>query len=192
MGRILKNLISVAWSLLRFSIMKLFFGSHLSFHAVERISPNVIVSVSRSSKLVLGNRVRVHHGTKLSAASDGILCLGDNVAINQNCGIFAMERIEIGAGTEFGPGVLVYDHDHDFRCAGGLKAGKFKTAPVLIGKNVWVGANSIILRGTSIGDNAVIGAGCIIKGDIPADCVVTQKRETTIREIHPETNEVQA
>ena len=189
MGRTLKNVISVGWSLLRFSIMKLFCGSRLSFHAIERISPNVIVEIVGDAKLALGNRVRVHRGTKLSAGG-GVLCLGDNVAINQNCGIFAMERIEIGAGTEFGPGVLVYDHDHDFRCEGGLKAGKFKTAPVLIGKNVWIGANSIILRGTSIGDNAVIGAGCIIKGDIPANCVVTQKRETTIREILSETNEV--
>ena len=40
---------------------------------------------------------------------------------------------------------------------------------------------AVILRGTTIGDNCMIGAGCIVKGDIPANSIVTQKRETVIR-----------
>ena len=190
MKRGVKNLVSVCWSLIRLSLIKLLGPSRISFYPVERISPNVIVDVSRGARLILGRRVRVHHGSKLSASGTAVLQIGDNTAINQNCGIFAMERIEIGAGTEFGPGVLVYDHDHDFRCAGGLKAGKFKTAPVTIGKNVWIGANSIVLRGTSIGDNCVIGAGTVVTGTIPAGSLVTQKRETIIREIRPDADEV--
>lgn len=189
MAHFLKNLISVMYSLVRFTVRKIFAPSSISFHMVERVSPNVIVNVSKGAKLILGNRVRIHHGSKISSGGKGVLKLGDNVAINQNCAIFSMERIEIGDGTEFGPGVLVYDHDHDFRCMGGLKAGKFKTAPVVIGKNVWIGANSIILRGTVIGDNSVIGAGTIVKGTIPANSIVTQKRENIIREIIPETGD---
>ena len=58
---------------------------------------------------------------------------------------------------------------------------QFKTAPVVIGSNVWIGANTVILRGTVIGDNCVIGAGCVVRGEIPANSVVTQKRETELR-----------
>ena len=189
MGHFLKNLISVMYSFIRFSVRKIFAPSSIFVHPIERVSPNVIVNVSKGAKLILGNRVRIHHGSKISSVGSGILKLGDNVAINQNCGIFSMERIEIGEGTELGPGVLIYDHDHDFRAPGGLKAGKFKTSPVVIGKNVWIGANSIILRGSTIGDNSVIGAGTIVTGNIPANSILTQKRENIIREIIPETED---
>ena len=54
-------------------------------------------------------------------------------------------------------------------------------APCTIGNDVWIGAGAVILRGTTIGDKAVIGAGSIVKGDVPAGCVYYQKRETVIR-----------
>jgi len=47
-------------------------------------------------------------------------------------------------------------------------------------RNCWIGANTVILRGTTIGDNSVIGAGCVLKGEYPAGAIIIQKRETTI------------
>lgn len=85
-----------------------------------------------------------------------------------------------------GPNVLIYDHDHDFRKEEGLKKLKYKTAPVDIGDNVWIGANTIILRGTKIGNNCVIGAGSVIKGCYPDNSIVVQKRNTIITEISKE------
>lgn len=55
-------------------------------------------------------------------------------------------------------------------------------AKVRLGKNCWIGANTVILRGTTIGDNCVIGAGCIVTGDIPSNSVYIQKRSTEINE----------
>lgn len=75
---------------------------------------------------------------------------------------------------------MIYDHDHDFRHPDGLKAEAFKTAPIVIGKDCWIGANTVILRGTTIGDNCVVGAGSIIKGNYPAESVIVQKRDTDI------------
>lgn len=57
----------------------------------------------------------------------------------------------------------------------------FITEKIEIGSNVWIGANTIILRGTIIGDNTVIGAGCILKGKFDGNCVITQKRNTSIK-----------
>ena len=45
------------------------------------------------------------------------------------------------------------------------------SAPIVLGKNVWIGSNATILQGVTIGDNAVIGAGAVVTGDIPADTV---------------------
>lgn len=79
-----------------------------------------------------------------------------------------------------GPNVLIYDHDHDYKAEGGVFSLKYKTSPVTIGNNVWIGANCVILRGTSIGDNCVIGGGCVLKGEYPSNSVIVQKRSTEV------------
>ena len=59
----------------------------------------------------------------------------------------------------------------------------FQEAPTTpeIGKNVWIGANTVILRGTKIGDNCVIGAGTIVKGDFPENSIIVQNREPKVK-----------
>lgn len=65
----------------------------------------------------------------------------------------------------------------------GVKAMHFKTSPIVIGNNVWIAANSIILRGSNIGDNAVIAAGSIVKGTVPANTLYLQKKSKELIEI---------
>ena len=112
---------------------------------------------------------------------NGTLTIGDNVGLNTNCIIACHGSIKIGNNVEFGPNVCVYDHDHDFRAEGGLKAKKFVIAPVVIGEGTWIGANVIILKGTKIGRNCVIGAGSVVSGDIPDNSIYTQKLFPSIR-----------
>ena len=62
--------------------------------------------------------------------------------------------------------------------------GGYKASPVSIGNNVWVGANSVILRGVEIGDNCVIAAGTIVtKGNYPADTLIINDRKLSITTI---------
>lgn len=176
MRREINNVISTAVTFMKLSVLKLAHGKNLKFSAVERFSPNVVVEINKGGVLHLGKKVRAHTGCKLKVRTGATLTIGNNVRINYNCMIFCRASISIGDGCEFGPNVLIYDHDHDFRCKEGIKSGKYLTAPVSIGKNVWIGANTVILRGTTIGDNAVIGAGSIVKGDITPGVVFIQKR----------------
>ena len=171
-----KSIISVLFTLLKFTIIKIARFNEFEFRAIERFSPGTMVNIWRGGKLVLGEKVRAHTGTKLSVTPNGCLAIGDNTKFNYNCIVVARECIEIGKGVEFGPNVLIYDHDHDFRVEGGLKAGLFKTAPVIIGDNSWIGAGTIILRGSQIGKNCVIGAGCVVSDSIPDNTVLIQER----------------
>lgn len=172
------NLISVVFSLSKFSVMKIFYGKYFKYALVERISPNVVIDIESKSYLNLGKRVRIHSGSRLTVADHGTLQLGADCRLNNNCRVACRYNIKIDDGVEFGPGVLVYDHDHDFRVVGGIKKNKFKKSEVYIGKNCWIGANTIILRGTRLGDNCVVAAGSVIKGEYPADSLIVQKRET--------------
>lgn len=176
----LANLISVIFSLIKFSLMKLLYWRRFFFYPIERVSPNVVFSISGKSRLRLGKKVRIHSGTRLAAVAGGKLRIDDNCRINCNCIFVCRHEIHVKKGVEFGPGVLIYDHDHDFRIKGGLKAGEFKKGAVVIGENSWIGANVVILRGTTIGKNCVIGAGCVVKGNIPDDTVLVQKRENEL------------
>jgi hypothetical protein len=84
------------------------------------------------------------------------------------------KTIRIGRNAMFGPDCLVVDSDfHD-----PWPPEKRKTSPgferdadVVIGENVWVGARSIILKGVTIGDNAVIAAGSVVTRSIPANAL---------------------
>lgn len=179
MRRHLGNIISVLWTMPRLLIKKLVHGRQFSTGAVERFSPNVVLDFWRGSTVVLGKRVRAHSGCKIRVLDGGRLELGSNVRLNYNCIFMCMDSIRVGEGSVFGPSVLVYDHDHDFRV--GLEADEYRSAPVEIGKSCWIGAGTVILRGTKLGDNCVVGAGCVINGEYPANSVIVQKRETEVR-----------
>lgn len=162
-------------------MLRLFSGGRIKCTAVERISPNVVIDISSDSKLNLGYKVRIHSGSRITAAKGGVVEIGANVRINNNCRIACRNHIVIGEGAEFGPGVIIYDHDHVFSTESGVAGKEYKTAPVKIGKNSWIGAGTIILCGSEIGDNCVVGAGCVIKGKYPSGKVIIQKRETIVR-----------
>ena len=161
--------------------MKLVKGAAFQFSFPERFSPDVVTEFNKGSAVRLGKRVSVHSGCKLKVRNGAILRIGNGVKINYYCLVICRKEIQIGDGTEFGPNVCIYDHDHDFRA--GLKQGKYKSESIQIGKNCWIGANTVILRGTKIGDNCVVGAGSVIKGCYPDNSRILQLRETDVTPI---------
>lgn len=160
-------------------ILKLFHLKTFHFKLIERFSPNTTIELGKKAKLFLGNRVRAHSGTRIRVRDNAIVLVGNDVAFNYNCLITAKEKIAIGDGCEIGPGVLFYDHDHDVN-GHSIKEQLYKTEPIIIGKDVWIGANAIILRGTQIGDNCVVAAGTVVKGKFKnnilirnSNCIIT-------------------
>ena len=135
----------------------------------------------KGSEIKIG-RIDAAKRFHFAAVNGGTIEFGNGVFFNRNCTVVARESIKIGNQCSFGPNVCIYDHDHAFGKAR-ENGEQFRSAPVEIGNNCWVGANTVILRGTKIGDGCVIGAGCVVKGDIPADSLVTSGRELEIRPI---------
>ncbi|WP_225432900.1 MULTISPECIES: glycosyltransferase [Bifidobacterium] len=120
-----------------------------------------------------GKAFHMRRGFQATVENGGEIVIGDNVFFNNGCGLHARKRIEIGSETIFGENVHVYDHNHRFADPTvAIKEQGYSEAPVTIGRHCWIGSNVTILKGSTIGDNTVIGAGCVISGDIPADSVV--------------------
>ncbi|MQA08028.1 MAG: acyltransferase [Pseudonocardiaceae bacterium] len=80
--------------------------------------------------------------------------------------------LSIGAGCDVSCGVQIYTHNTVRRCVTGQAYPQVDRAPVRIGDRVFFGANAVVLMGVSIGDSAVIGAGAVVTGDVPARTVV--------------------
>lgn len=165
--RKLENGISVGGSLVGLLWRKLL-GNRLQLTPVTLVSLGASLKTYDGGSIRIGRKAAVRKNTEI-AATKGQIMIGNSCFINRNCMIVAHEKIEIGDGTTIGPNVCIYDHDHDGE-------GGYKTKPVIIGKNVWIGAGCILLKGISIGDNAVIGAGTVVTRDVPANTVSYNKR----------------
>ena len=107
----------------------------------------------------------------------GNISIGDNVFLNNLCSINCRNKIDIGDNCIFGEGVKIYDHDHVYKTDSLIRESGFIEKGVAIGKNVWIGSNSIILKGVTIGDNIVIAAGTIVKKDIESGKLMYNKNE---------------
>ncbi|MBQ1684473.1 MAG: acyltransferase [Clostridia bacterium] len=171
-----KSIVSIIYSFIKFLLIKLI-RPKFSFCAVERFSPGTMINIHRGGALKLGRKVRAHSGVRLSVTPHGIMEIGDNTAFNYNCILVARQHISIGSDVTFGPNVIVYDHDHDFRGTELMNGEKYECDDIIIGNNVWIGANAIILKGSVIGDNAVIAAGTVVRGSVDANCVAYNKKE---------------
>jgi len=105
--------------------------------------------------------------------------IGNNCEINMNCVFLDCNTITIGDNSGIGPNVQIYAVAHPVKPEerlsnnddGTFPFWKSYTAPVTIGKNVWIGGGSIILPGVTIGDNTTIGAGSVVTKSIPSNCL---------------------
>ncbi|RWB30891.1 acyltransferase [Mesorhizobium sp.] len=128
---------------------------------------------SRVSFRGLGSRSWFH------ARRNASLSIGSRSFINSGVTIDASVAVSIGKGCLIGDSVVIQDSNyHEVEEGAGVKA-----KAVLIGDNVWIGRNSIILPGVEIGDHSVIGAGSVVTKSAPPRSLVAGNPARIIREI---------
>lgn len=145
------------------------------------IGDNCVVKSSFLSNLV-GLYSRTIILTRIPGAS---IEIGDSVGIS-GATIYARSKITIGDHTNIGGNVKILDNDfHPVDADARLADDKEKigTAPIRIGKNCFIGCNVLILKGSEIGDNCVIGAGAVVSGKFEANCVIAGNPARIIKRI---------
>jgi acetyltransferase-like isoleucine patch superfamily enzyme len=153
---------------------KIFYYRNITSSIFSLQANSKIEIFNKKSKIIIGKFVFIRKNASIRIDYSGELILGENVFINDNCNINCINKITIGRNTKIAPNVCINDHDHNYKVSSNdhLLIGK-----VTIGENVWIGSNVVILRDTIIGDNSVIAAGSVVKGNIPADTLFLNKRE---------------
>lgn len=95
--------------------------------------------------------------------------IGDGVVIQPGIHIGAALSVRIGDGTMIASRVYITDHDHDFRNPDepAVTNRRVIACPVDIGHHVWLGEGVMVLKGVTLGDHCVIGAGSVVTHDVP-------------------------
>ena len=106
--------------------------------------------------------------------------LGKGIFINSGCRFQDQGGITIGDQSLIGHNVVIATLNHNIHPE---KRANLIPAPVKIGSRVWIGSNSTILPGITIGDNAIIGAGSIVTKDVPKNTIVAGNPARVIRMI---------
>lgn len=143
----------------------------------ERLALLDQLGIKRKSHVHLEPNFRCDYGFNIS--------LGEGFYANYDCIMLDICPIMIGDQVLFGPRVSLYTASHPLDAivrAGGLECGK----PIIIGNRVWLGGNTVVNPGVTIGDNVVIGSGSVVTKDIPSDCVAGGNPCRVIRKLTKE------
>lgn len=149
-----------------------------NFHRNIRSKAIIIINkMIYNEHFQYGNNFYVQKGFIVTIEDNGRIKIGNSVFFNNYCSLNSLKSIEIGDDCIFGENVKIYDHNHIYTKSNiPVNRQGFTYGEVKIGKNCWIGSNVTILKGVTIGDHSVIGAGCVIYKDVPANSAVICKQ----------------
>lgn len=146
-----------------------------------RIGDNVVIKSSFLSNLVgLYSRTII-----VTRTPEAEIIIGDHVGIS-GATIYARSSIRIGDYTNIGGNVKILDNDFhpiEIEARNSDDKSKIGTRSIVIGKNCFIGCNSLILKGTVLGEGCVVGAGAVVSGKFENNCVIAGNPARIIKKI---------
>ena len=128
--------------------------------------------IAPRAKMKIAGNPRIHPTASLRCGEN--IYLGKNAHINQYCCIWASKnsKIVLGDNLLMGPGVKIFSSNHGNKMGVPMNSQPHLEKDILIGNDVWLGANSVVVAGVTIGDGAIIAAGSVVTKDVPEYMIV--------------------
>lgn len=150
---------SIVCGIIKIFIYKICYMNRISFKDIPKINVDFKISMKKGTNVKIGKKFKARHNINIRNDYNGEIIIGNNVFFNDNVSLNCQKRIKIGNNVSIGHNVVVIDHDHDYK----NDMEKFLSEDIIIGENVWIGANCMILRGVKIPDNTIIAAGTVVR-----------------------------
>lgn len=179
------------------AMVKRQFVSQAMAYRCESIGRNVrwhgMPQVIGDGRLRIGNGVSVGHQQSwilgLKVYDDALLEIGDHSIINYRTMISVAQRVTIGSYCLFAGEIMIFDNSSHPLAAqarrDNLPMGQEDVSPVVIEDDVWIGTRSLIMKGVTIGQGAVVAAGAVVTKDVPPLTVVGGNPARVLKEIEP-------
>jgi acetyltransferase-like isoleucine patch superfamily enzyme len=147
-------------------------GRRLKPDGIAFIGPRVVLQIGKRGEIRLGRWSWLGHGTKIRC-HEGVVEIGAKTVLGQECTISAYQHVSIGRECVIADRVMLIDFDHGVvEVERPIRLQGIYKRDVRVGNNVWIGYGACILRGVTVGDNAIIGTNSVVTRDVPANAVV--------------------
>jgi acetyltransferase-like isoleucine patch superfamily enzyme len=157
---------------LRLAWLKLRFGRRLQTDGLAFVGPGVKLQIGRDATVHLGRWSWIGHGCKIRA-HEGEVRIGAKTVLGQEVTISAFQHVSIGRECIVADRVMLIDFDHGVvETERPIRVQGIYKRDVRVGHNCWIGYGACILRGATVGDNAIIGTSTVVTKDVPANAVV--------------------
>lgn len=164
------RLLSTFYTKLILRIQGIPYGKNVSFRGKPIILKSVGTSIKIGNNCSFNSKCRYNfrgmsHPCILQTAKHGRIIIGDNCGFS-GVSIVSDVGVTLGNNVLCGTNVMIGDrNDHEDLYP------QFQPEPVVIGNNVWIGMNSVVMKGVTIGDNVIIGANSVVTRDIPSNVI---------------------
>jgi acetyltransferase-like isoleucine patch superfamily enzyme len=156
-------------------------GRRIVLDGMLFLGGGVKLQIGRDARVRFGRWTWIGHGTKIRC-HEGEVRIGDKTVLGQECTISAYQHVSIGEQCIVADRVMLIDFDHNVaEVERPIRLQGIYKRDVNVGSNVWIGYGAQILRGVTVGDNAIIGASAVVTKDVPANAVVAGSPARVIR-----------
>ena len=167
-------------------------SASLFLRACDRVGPNARVTgrprIDNRGRIEIGERLRMTalwNPVELATGPNGVIEIGDGVAIHYGTLISAEARVRIGHRAMIGNFCIIADTEVPGTREGGDRARDLAEAlPIEIGDGAWLAVRVTVLPGTTIGAGSVITAGSVVSGNIPPGVVAGGIPARVLRTLH--------
>jgi acetyltransferase-like isoleucine patch superfamily enzyme len=130
------------------------------------------LEIGLQGRIDFGRFVWIGDGTKIRC-HEGRVEIGSKTVIGQECTISAYQRVRIGEQCVIADRAMFIDFDHGVvEVERPIRVQGIYKRDVVVGSNVWIGYGACVLRGVSVGDNAIVGTNSVVTKDVPANAIV--------------------
>lgn len=160
----------------------------LDLAAQIQLEPGILWRLDRTAVVAVGAGSRIRRACEIKADALARVSLGRNVHLGPWCTISALAEVVIEDDCLIAERVSIRDHDHyipgmqrgapEGAAGGAADPGRpyhaqgYATAPVRLGRNVWLGGGVTIVKGVTLGESCVVGANAVVTSSFPANSVI--------------------
>jgi maltose O-acetyltransferase len=144
-------------------LLKVKFNKNINSNTIVILQKNVKLIIEEGGEIVFGKNVVIKENTTLYAKKNAKITFGDNTSTGHHTEISANISVEIGSEVIMGAYTYITDSNHDYRNSNlPIRKQGMLAESTVVGNNVWIGRNTMLLKGSKIGKNSVVAGGSVV------------------------------